>query len=184
MDPFLGMICIFGFNFPPRGWAFCQGQLLSIAQNTALFSLLGTTYGGNGQTTFALPDLRGRVPLGQGQGPGLPNYTLGEIAGSTTTTLLTTNMPQHIHQVSLSIPVASTAGTEAAPANGLSTLAAAVDGSGLEVMTYTQATADRTLKPFVANTGIAGGSQPFNNMQPYLAVNYCIAMQGIFPSRN
>src|ERR1041385_1895796 len=96
--PFLGAICMFGFNFAPRGWAFCNGQILSIAQNTALFSLLGTTYGGNGQTTFALPDLRGRVPVGTGQGPGLPSIQLGEVSGEPTHTLIITEIPAHNHQ--------------------------------------------------------------------------------------
>src|SRR5690349_13883210 len=96
-EPFIGEIIMFAGNFAPRGWAFCQGQILSIAQNTALFSILGTTYGGNGQTTFALPDFRGRVPVGQGQGPGLSSYVLGEVSGTESTTLLTTNMPVHNH---------------------------------------------------------------------------------------
>lgn len=184
MEPFIGMICIFGFNFAPRDWAFCQGQLLSIASNSALFALLGTTYGGNGVQTFGLPDLRGRVPLGQGQGPGLSNYVIGQAAGSENTTLTALNLPQHTHQVSVSIPVSGTPGTEFLPANGLSNLAAGLDGSGLEVMSYTQAATTASLKPFVANTGIAGSSSAFSNMQPYLVMNYCIALQGIFPSRN
>src|ERR687884_310806 len=98
-EPFIGLVTIFAGNFAPRGWALCQGQLLPIAQNTALFSILGTTYGGNGQTTFALPDLRGRAPIGTGQGPGLPSYTLGEAAGSPSITLLSTQMPMHNHLV-------------------------------------------------------------------------------------
>src|SRR5215204_6703487 len=100
MEPFLGMIQTFGFNFAPRGWAMCDGSIMSIAQNTALFSLLGTTYGGNGQTTYALPDLRGRVPVGTGQGPGLPSIILGEVSGEPTHTLITTEMPAHQHLIS------------------------------------------------------------------------------------
>src|SRR5437899_12703586 len=114
MTPFIGEIVMFAGNFAPRGWAFCNGQILSIAQNTALFSILGTTYGGNGQTTFALPDLRGRVPMHPGQGPGLTNHTLGEVAGSETTTLLSSNMPQHTHALNCN----SAAGTQPSPSSG------------------------------------------------------------------
>ena len=112
MDPFLGQLMLVPYNFAPRGWAFCNGQIMSIAQNTALFSLLGTTYGGNGQTTFALPDLRGRVAVSAGQGPGLQNYSLGEIAGSETVTLISSQMPAHTHLVG-----ASTGSAQATPDN-------------------------------------------------------------------
>src|SRR4051794_10683767 len=107
-EPFIGEVIMFAGNFAPRGWALCQGQLLSIAQNTALFSILGTTYGGNGQTTFALPDLRGRVPLGQGQGPGLSSYVLGEVAGNENVTLISTQMPQHNHLLNCNSDSANT----------------------------------------------------------------------------
>ena len=167
-SPFLGQISLFGFNFAPRGWAFCQGQILSIAQNTALFSLLGTTYGGNGQTTFALPDLRGRVPVGQGQGPGLPNVSLGEVSGEPTHTLISTEIPAHSH----TLYAFSTTGTETVPANGVP---ANTQGS-------VNATADTAFA--TAAVAPAGGSQPHNNMQPYLGLNFSIAIEGIFPSRN
>jgi microcystin-dependent protein len=165
-EPFLGSIIIFGGNFAPRGWAFCSGQILPINQNTALFSLLGTTYGGNGQTTFALPDLRGRAPLHFGQGPGLANYDLGQVGGTENVTLLAGQMPAHTHAQP------ATAGDEttnrpnaAVPARG-GVYAGAPDGSNL------------------AATTSAGGGQPHANVPPYLALNYIIALEGIFPSRN
>lgn len=170
--PYLGEIRNFGFNFPPRNWAQCAGQLLSIAQNTALFSLLGTTYGGNGTTTFALPDLRGRMPIGVGQGPGLSNYVQGEVGGTETTTLLTSNMPSHTHALNAK----TGGGNQGAPTGHL---LAASDQRNSQ---YTSAAADTTL---AANAiGSAGSSTPFSNMQPYLATNYCIALAGVFPSRN
>ncbi|MEP1124772.1 MAG: tail fiber protein [Ilumatobacter sp.] len=163
--PFIAQISMFGGNFAPRGWAFCDGQILSIAQNTALFSLLGTTYGGDGQTTFALPDLRGRVPMHPGQGPGLSNYALGQTGGTETTTLGVNNLPPHNHGIS-----ASAGGqTTNRPTNGY--LAAG--------NRYTTTT-DTAMAP----TAVAGSGQAFNNVQPYQTVNFIIALQGIFPSRN
>jgi microcystin-dependent protein len=170
--PYIAAILLFAGNFAPRGWAFCQGQILSIAQNTALFSLLGTTYGGNGQTTFALPDLRGRVPIHPGAGPGLPNYTLGEMAGSPSTTLLITNLPAHNH----TLTAFSEAGDTAAPAGALLANTGALDKE------YKTTGSAVTMGPTAI--GVTGGSQPFNIMQPYLALNYIIALEGIFPSRN
>lgn len=175
MEPFIGQIYLLGFNFPPRGFALCQGQILSIAQNTALFSLLGTMYGGNGQTTFALPDLRGRVPVGMGQGPGLPNYTQGEAAGSPTTTLLITNMPAHNH--TSAIPVSSGNATSDEPAGQL---LATTGGNSYAA----PGTAGGSYGNGAVPTSIAGGSQPFSIMNPYLVLNYSIALQGVFPSRN
>ena len=166
--PFIAEIVMFGGNFAPRGWAFCQGQLLSIAQNTALFSLLGTTYGGNGQTTFALPDLRGRVPIQQGSGPGLTPRVLGEQGGTETVTLQVTQMPAHTHTVSAST---AAAGDTVPTGNVLS------EGS-----IYHAAPGNTTLSPTAI--GASGGSQPHNNIQPFLALNFIIATQGIFPSRN
>lgn len=167
-EPFIGEIRIFGFNFAPRGWANCAGQILSIAQNTALFSLLGTTYGGNGQTTFALPDLRGRAPLNFGQGPGLSNYTLGQSSGTETVTLTQNEMPQHNHGVNASSqPANATRPGNAFPSGG-GTYQTAPDGTTMA-------------QQMIA---LAGGSQPHNNLQPYLALNICIALEGIFPSRN
>ncbi|WP_119080659.1 phage tail protein [Chitinophaga alhagiae] len=196
MEPYLALICIFGGNFAIRGWAFCQGQLLSIAQNSALFSLLGTTYGGDGQTTFALPDLRGRAPIGIGQGPGLPNYVLGQMAGTTTTTLLITNMPAHNHIADpsgLSVtPSASTAnGSTNIPAADLVPAQVPVIGSGPNAVTvraYGKQDNTTTLAPGKTSGTIgismAGGSQPFNIQDPYLAMNYLIATAGIFPPRS
>lgn len=169
-EPFLGQILIFGFNFPPRGWAACNGQILPIAQNTALFSLLGTTYGGNGQTTFGLPNLQSRVPLHFGQGPGLSNYDLGQAAGTETVTLLQTQMPAHGHLAGVS----QAAGTTTRPSGKVPATAGAA--------AYADASDGSAFNPaFVQN---AGGSQPHDNLQPYLALNFCIALEGIFPSRN
>ncbi len=170
-DPFLGMIIIVPYNFAPRNWAFCQGQLLSIAQNTALFSLLGTTYGGNGQTTFALPDLRGRVPNSAGQGPGLSNYSLGQQAGTESTTLSVNTMPGHTHTFA---PLASEGEVSGGGSPGN-----AVNAKG----GFYDANTDGTFMK-AGNTGPTGGSQPFSILQPYLTLNFCIAIQGIFPSRN
>ena len=172
-NPYLGEIRMVGFNFAPVGWALCNGQLLSISQNTALFSLLGTTYGGNGTTTFALPDLRGRVPVHAGQGPGLSNYTLGQLSGAENTTLLISNMPTHNHLVNCN----SNGGTQATPGSGL----LAVESTGTS-SNYTNASPDSTMSPTMV--GNAGGSLPFSNIQPYLCVNFIIALSGIFPSRN
>lgn len=172
-EPFLGQICSFGFNFAPRGWSLCNGQVISIAQNTALFSLLGTTYGGNGQTTFALPDLRGRAALHQGQGPGLTNRVIGESSGTETVTLLTTQMPQHNHLVGAN-------STDSNP-QGVKTPVGNVPGYNDAGPLYAP-TVNGTMLPTMIQP--AGGNQPHPNMQPYLVVNFCIAMQGIFPSRN
>lgn len=180
-DPYLGTVTIFAGNFAPMSWKLCQGQLLSIAEYTALFSLLGTTYGGDGQTTFGLPDLRGRTAIHQGQGAGLSNYTLGEMGGTENTTMVSSQLPAHNH-ISMSItgnpPGVSGTGnlsdpTNAVPANGgVSIYGTSGDGSGMGVSNGT------------AQTPIAGGSQPFNIISPILAMNYVIAVEGIYPSRN
>jgi len=179
-EPFIGEIKLFGFNFAPRGYQTCQGQILSIAQNTALFSLLGTTYGGNGQTTFALPDLQGRIPNGQGTGQGLPSYSMGQMAGSPSITLLSSNMPMHTHSaigITVNMPI--------------STVAEGSDPQGMYVGTapsdlYGPAAPGKVMGPASVSgtTSVAGGSQPFSIEQPYLTINYSIALQGIFPSRN
>lgn len=191
MEDFIGTIKLFGFNFAPRGWAFCEGQILPINQYTALFSLLGTTYGGDGRTTFGLPDLRGRVPINQGTGPGLSNRKIGQHSGTETNTLTLAQLPQHAHGVdfngqninaNVGVPSANDDGTlEESEGNILANKA----GS------YAAASAkDATLAAFIApvqgalNTANAGSSAPVNNMQPYLTVNYCICLQGLFPSRN
>jgi microcystin-dependent protein len=170
-SPFVAQIQIFPYNFPPRGWAFCNGQILSISQNTALFSLLGTTYGGNGITNFALPDLRGRVAVHQGQGPGLSSYELGEMAGEETVTLLSTQMPAHTH-----VANANTVGNDYGPAGVWATDAGGFSQYG------TTPDAAQTMAPDALTS--AGGSAPHNNLQPYLTMNYCIALQGIYPPRS
>ena len=177
-EPFIGEIIMFAGNFNPRGWALCQGQILSIAQNTALFSILGTTYGGNGQTTFALPDLRGRVPVGQGQGPGLPAVSLGEVSGSPTQTLTIQQMPAHNHLVGANANNAN----DSLPANAYPAAAIIPTDSNKSVSAYNTATDGTNMNPGVIKN--TGGSQPFSVMQPYLGMNYIIALEGIFPSRN
>jgi len=196
MDPLLASIILFAGNFAPRGWYFCQGQLLSIAQNTALFSLLGTIYGGNGQTTFALPDLRGRAPIGAGQGPGLPYYTQGEIGGTPSTTLLVNNMPAHNHTGTAANMISSPAATIGAattniPGPGVVPASLPVIGGGPTASAIKgYAAPDNTT--FMApgtvtgtvNIGISGNSQPFSIQNPYLAINYIIAFEGTFPAQN
>jgi len=174
-EPFVGEIKIFGFDFPPRYYTNCNGQIMSIAQNTALFSLLGTTYGGNGQTTFALPDFRGRVPVGFG-----PNYVMGQMAGVISTTLLTSNMPAHVHTaegISVSVPVSEGGADTDSPVN------AVLANTSSEL--YADA-ANGSSAPIVASgvTAVTGSSIPFSIENPYLTLNYSIAIQGIFPSRN
>lgn len=176
MDPFLGEIRPIAFNYEPRGWAFCNGQLLPINQNQALFSLLGTTYGGNGTTTFALPNLRSRVPVSAGQGPGLSNYTLGQVGGVESVTLLTTQLPAHAHSLTGTIKTAPEA-VETNPANQYPSVGSSSQFSAGPANT----TMGGTVQGTTANTG---GSQPHENRPPVLAANYVIALQGIYPSRN
>lgn len=172
MDPFIGEVKLFAGNFAPRGWAFCDGQLLPISQNSALFSILGTTYGGDGRTTFALPDLRGRVPLGPRHGAGLSNYSLGQKGGQENVTLTTTQIPSHHH----SINAVSATGNNAAPQNNFLANTAGLDRE------YSNANPDVQMNSnMVGNTG---GGQSHENRQPYLAINYIIALQGVFPSRS
>jgi len=176
MDFYLGFIAAFGFNFAPLGWLTCQGQVLSIAQNNALFALLGTTYGGNGQTTFSLPDLRGRTLIGMGQGPGLSPYQQGQVGGVENVTLISTQMPIHAHTVA---------------SNNLPNVADPVSPAllGKSPKTGSGPNASSLSIYSNANTNLvqgatAGGSQPHENRSPFLAINYSIALQGIFPSRN
>ncbi|MGH8587817.1 MAG: phage tail protein [Gammaproteobacteria bacterium] len=172
-DPFVAEIRIFPFNFAPRGWAWCDGQLLPLSQNTALFSLLGTTYGGNGKSNFALPDLQGRAPMHPGQGPGLSLHDLGETGGSETVTLLESEIPAHNH----SFNGLNAFGNSNVPASKM--LARAFGGGSLYKT------------PGGANLGMlapealapAGADQPHNNLQPYLTLYFCIALQGVFPPR-
>ncbi len=175
-DPFLGEITIFPYNFAPAGWAKCDGQLLSIAQNSALFSLLGTQYGGDGETTFGLPDLRGRVPIGSGSGPGLPTYQVGQKSGSTNTVLSVGNLPVHNHTAAGTIQASSAIGDEPNPSGsipGLHTGAYNEDSNVLMKTDGVNVTVDNT-----------GSGQQFTNMQPYLTMGYYIALQGVFPSPN
>jgi microcystin-dependent protein len=180
--PYLSTIQWFGSNFCPVGWASAEGQLISIASNTALFSLLGTTYGGDGRTTFALPDLRGRSPLGVGQGPGLSNYTLGEQAGDRTVTLNAQNLPQHSHPASLTATLrASSANGDSADPSGR------VLANGRTARVYNAPPAnvamDASSVTVQTSSSPQGAGQPFDNSQPYLGMIACIATQGIFPPR-
>jgi microcystin-dependent protein len=171
-DPFLGELKLAAFNFAPLGWAFCDGQLLPISQNTALFALLGTTYGGDGQTTFALPDLRGRVPVHAGFS-GSGNVSLGEQGGAEAVTLTTSQLPSHTHTLSGSSDLANAS----APGGALP---AAKPRGGIS--RYAPAGSNTVMAP--ASVAIAGGSQPHNNMQPHLVLSWLISVEGIFPSRN
>jgi microcystin-dependent protein len=172
-EPYIGSIALFAGNFAPRGYALCAGQLLPIAQNTALFSILGTYYGGNGTTTFALPDLRGRAPIGTGNGPGLSNITLGEVAGNESVTMQQSNMPPHNH----TIGVDGNTVDSFTPANKIP----GSSGFG-NANLYSSATPNATFNP--AAVSIAGQGQPLAIRNPFLGINYIIALQGIFPSRN
>lgn len=175
-DPFLAEIRIFPFNFAPTGWAFCDGQLLPISQNTALFALLGTMYGGDGKSTFALPNLQGSAVMQPGQGQGLSLRDQGEIGGSESITLIQSEIPAHTH----SINVASGRST----ANNLVPSPTTVLAPSVNVTAYKDMDPSPTLTQMSPNTlGLAGGSLPHNNMQPYLTLNFCIAMQGVFPQR-
>lgn len=170
-EPFLGEIRMFGFNFAPVGWAACNGQILPISQNTALFSLLGTTFGGNGATTFALPNLQGRVPLHQGT--GVSTYVMGQSSGSETTSVLVANLPSHSHLVQCN----TGGGNQASPSGNLP----AVESTGTS-LDFSSAAGNATMNStMIENTG---SGTPINNIQPYLCVNFCIALEGIFPSRN
>ena len=169
-DMYIGQMALFPYTFCPRGWAEAAGQTMSIAQNTALFSLLGTTYGGDGQTTFGLPDLRGRSPVSTGQGPGLSPIQLGEVAGTENVTLLQSQMPMHRHDTLVSTQPA----THAAPDTGK------VLGQSMNAGSYVAVVPDTALAPTTG--GLSGGSQPFNVRNPYLGMQWCIALQGVFPS--
>ncbi len=171
-EPFLAQIQIFGFNFAPQGWALCAGQIMAISQNTALFSLLGTTYGGDGKTNFALPNLKGRVPIHSGQGPGLTLRDLGEQAGEEFVTLLTSEIPAHNHSATCNPAV----GTSYDPAGNVWCHDAG------ETNEYSSGNPAGQMSPNALTP--SGGGQPHNNMQPYLVLNYCIALVGIFPARN
>jgi microcystin-dependent protein len=179
-SPFVAEITMFGFNFAPTGWAFCRGQLLPISQNTALFSLLGTTYGGDGKSTFALPDLKDQTVVSFGQGPGLSLYDLGETVGAEAVTLLPTEIPSHSHSFSANTVQGTTV---AAGGNqlGLGQGGTKQNSYNANIFSTQIAKATTGLSPFAI--GITGGNLPHDNMQPYLTLNFCIAMQGVFPPR-
>ncbi len=167
-EPFIGQVTLFAGNFAPRGWAFCSGQLLAISQNQALFSILGTFYGGDGRTTFALPDLRGRVPVHPGQGPGLANRTLGERGGAEQVSLSTDQIPAHAHN----FRATTNAADSTTPAGKILASGPTAYGSGANTQLSNNV---------IRNTG---GGSPHDNMQPWLGLNYIIAITGIYPSRN
>ena len=174
-DPFVAEIRIFPFNFAPRGWAFCDGQLLPLSQNTALFSLLGTTYGGNGKSNFALPDLQGAAPMFWGQGPGLSLYDIGQAGGSETVSLLESEIPSHAHTLVASMAAADEEGTRSPGGNYVGVPQAA----------------SRFYAPYANAANMApealapsGGDAPHNNMMPYLTMYFCISLQGVFPQRS
>jgi microcystin-dependent protein len=173
-NPFVAEIRILTCNFAPTGWAFCNGQVLPLSQNTALFSLLGTTYGGDGKSNFALPNLQGSSPMFYGQGPGLSLHDIGETGGSTTVSLLESEMPSHTHPLQASAHDANL--DNPGPNNSL--------GRSNPQLIYKQPTGAGTLVPLSSNTvAPAGGDQPHNNLMPYLTVNFCIALQGVYPPR-
>jgi microcystin-dependent protein len=173
MDPFVAEIRIFPFNFAPKGWAFCDGQILPLSQNTALFSLLGTTYGGDGKSNFALPNMQGNAPMHPGQGPGLSLHDLGETGGSDTVTLLESEIPSHAHSM---MAINNTPqDTIPGPLEGFARSSGA-NAYQANVQANIVQMSDNTIAP-------AGGDQPHNNMQPYLTLNFCIALQGVYPPR-
>jgi microcystin-dependent protein len=180
MEGVIGVVTMVAYDFAPKNWAYCNGQLLAIAQNQALFSILGTTYGGNGVQTFALPDLRGRIPAGVGQGPGLSNYTLGEVGGTETVTLNVNNLPPHVHTGAVTItPKGGSIGDNGDP-SGFS------PGPIPTGYIATGTPGNNMAAPVYSNTviGITGSSQPVPILTPYLTVNYVVCLYGIFPSRN
>ncbi len=167
-EPFIGEICLFPYTYAPSGWAFCEGQIMQIAQNQALYSLLGTYYGGNGTTTFALPDLRGRVPVGCGQGPNLSNYSLAQQGGNENVTLTSNQIPPHSHLVAANTGDA----TDSSPANGVPAAGGAYAKSS-----------NATMNPTMIQ-GSGGSNQPHENRAPFLALHYCIALTGLYPTRD
>jgi microcystin-dependent protein len=179
MEGTMAVVTCFGADFAPKNWAYCDGQLLSIAQNSALFSLLGTTYGGNGVNTFALPDLRGRTPVGTGQGSGISNVTLGQVQGTESTTLNISNLPPHVHDgaISIKLQADNTTGDSADPANEVPSIF-----PGMYATTGANATMQSPV--YSVNIGGAGGSQPVSILEPYLTLNYVICLYGLYPSRN
>jgi microcystin-dependent protein len=191
-QPFMGQIQAFGFPFNIVGWVPCDGRLLSIAENTALFTLVGTTYGGDGQSTFGVPDLRGRVPIGMGNGQGLSPRTIGQFAGTESVTLLQSQMPTHSHVLTATggnFMVSSQNGTAPAPSTTANTIGAAHDPANNNTNNaYNNILPDITLNTGAgsasATISVSGGSQPVENLEPFLVINYSLCTEGIFPSRN
>jgi microcystin-dependent protein len=189
-QPYVGEIILVGFNFAPAGWAFCNGQLMPISENETLFQLIGTTYGGDGLSTFGLPDLRGRIPIGAGQGSGLQNYFLGETSGSETATLTAQQLAGHNHAVDTSA-LTATVKCKSGPAlaNQRTPVANvhALEAAGA-TMPFSSAAPDATMNAdpvtISGNTAVAGGNQPHDNLQPFLGLNFCIALFGIFPPQS
>lgn len=181
-EPFIGQIMMTGASFCPRGWVEADGQLLSIASNTALFSLYGVSFGGDGRTTFALPDLRGRSPIGFGQGPGLSAHPLGASGGAEQQTLSTAQMPTHTHEATAALNAAPT--PAATPAPGGALLALSTPGPIYAVPAQGQPTAAMAAEAVTASVAPTGGGAPFGIVSPFLAIRYCVALQGVFPSRN
>ncbi|MGI4866853.1 MAG: phage tail protein [Janthinobacterium lividum] len=180
MDEFIGIVKLFAGTFAPRGWALCDGSLLNISQNTALFSILGTTYGGNGTQTFALPDLRGRVAVGAGSGPGQQPVQPGQLSGSANVTLTTQQLPQHTHaQQFANVPA-----TTNSPAGNVLAQVLASDGDGIALTTNAYAPSASLVAGSPTAIGMTGNNQPLSVMQPYLGMNYIICLEGVFPSRN
>lgn len=181
MEGTIAVVTTFAADFAPRNWALCNGQLLSIAQNQALFSLLGTTYGGNGTTTFGLPNLQSRTPVSQGQGPGLSSYTLGELTGTEGATLNSNNLPPHVHTGAVALKLSADS-SDGSVARAVNSFPAVYAGAYATAPASGVTTATPAYNP--ATIGIAGSSQPMPIRAPYLAINYIICMFGIFPSRN
>lgn len=191
-EPFVGAIKMFGFSYAPKNYAFCNGQIMQVSQNSALFSLLGTMYGGNGQSTFALPDLRGRTPIHFGQGNGLPAYTQGQIAGTPSVTLNQTQLPAHVHGVAVTgtLTATTTKGASQYPDNGWFLGRSVNEGTSGDIPQIYVSTVDSGTGVALGGVNVSGTSapvgnnQPFSVMQPYMALNFSIALYGVYPSRN
>lgn len=183
-EPYIGQVELFGFNFAPKGWALCAGQILPISTNQALFALLGTTYGGDGRTNFALPDLRGRVAVGQGNASGLPPATLGQAGGEETHTLTANETPAHNHAL-LTSPNANIAENTYTPAKNVTLTKTTGQDAGGNPLTFNIYAPDSSPSQVLAPDAVTtAGGQPHSNMMPYLGLNFCIALVGVFPSRD
>ncbi|MEP2936895.1 MAG: tail fiber protein [Gilvibacter sp.] len=183
MEPFIGQLMLVPYNFNPSGWIDCSGQLLSISSNSALFSLLGTTYGGDGETSFGVPDLRGRVPIHEGTGPGLPTYNLGQKSGNPTSTLVTANLPAHSHPATANVNSADAANETPAIGNSIAAPGYVEGRSFLKIKGFNTATPDVALNAATISVANTGSNTSFSNMPPYLTMRWVIALIGIYPSR-